>query len=143
MRNLKINKMNEEWLDKLANALPIDVWGTYLLAWKKSGEYYSFNLSDFVKKIQAQELEFQKIRILKSDSREKSKAATDEVTVKSKEIVQEVEEQVKEISAIKVEKKARKMSEKCSKCDKSKADNVKTLKRDGEFDIGNQNFERK
>ncbi|KAJ0547293.1 hypothetical protein HanIR_Chr08g0370571 [Helianthus annuus] len=35
MKRLNINKMDETLVEKLANALPIDVWGTYLFAWKK------------------------------------------------------------------------------------------------------------
>ncbi|KAJ0555997.1 hypothetical protein HanIR_Chr07g0308651 [Helianthus annuus] len=131
MRNLNITKMDETWVYKLANALPRDEWGTYLLAWKNSLGYFGFNLSTFVEKIQAQELEFQKIRKLKCDSGEKNhKATTTEEKVKSEENVQVVEKQVDEISAIKVEKKAEavKMTEKCLNCDKFEADNVKLLK---------------
>ncbi|MFS7986278.1 hypothetical protein Hanom_Chr11g01008421 [Helianthus anomalus] len=141
MRRLNINQMDETWVEKLANALPRDVWGTYLLAWKKSGEYYSFNLSSFVEKIQAQELEFQKISKLNSDSGEKIlEVATDEVKDKSEENVQEVEEQVKEISAIKIEKKAEavKMIEKCLNCENLKSENAKLLR-----DLESLTFENK
>ncbi|KAJ0715632.1 hypothetical protein HanPI659440_Chr13g0503451 [Helianthus annuus] len=143
MRRLNINQMDETWIDKLANALPNDVWGTYLLARKKNGEYYSFNLSSFVEKIQAQELEFQKIKKLKSDSREKNhEAATAEVKVKSEEIVQEVEEQVKEISAIKTEKKAEAgmMSGKCLNCENLKSENAKLLRDLESLTLENKNF---
>ena len=37
-KNLNISKRDDEWVDKLANALPHDEWGTYLLIWKKNLE---------------------------------------------------------------------------------------------------------
>ncbi|XP_035830791.1 myocardial zonula adherens protein-like [Helianthus annuus] len=95
MVRLKIIKTNEEWVNKLGNALPGDGWRTYLSDLKKI--YLDVNLSLFIEKIKEREREFQKI----------SKAeATDKAKFKSEEIVREVEEQVKEISAIKVETKA-------------------------------------
>ncbi|KAM0034541.1 hypothetical protein Hdeb2414_s0016g00499121 [Helianthus debilis subsp. tardiflorus] len=131
MIRLSITKRDDEWVDKLANALPRDEWGTYLLVWKNSLEYLGFNLGTFIQKIEAEEIELQKIRKLKSDSGDKNhKAATTEEKVKSEENVHVVEKQVDEISAIKVEKKAEaeKMSEKCLNCDKSESENVKLLK---------------
>ncbi|XP_035840169.1 zinc finger MYM-type protein 1-like [Helianthus annuus] len=94
MVRLKIIKTNEELVNKLANALPDDRWSTYMLDLRKI--YLDVNLSLFIEKIKEREREFQKIR----------NEATDEAKLKSEAIVQEVEEQVKEISAIKVEKKA-------------------------------------
>ena len=35
MVSLKITKTNEEWVNKLENALPGDEWRTYLSDWKK------------------------------------------------------------------------------------------------------------
>ncbi|XP_035834133.1 uncharacterized protein LOC118482654 [Helianthus annuus] len=95
MVRLKITKTNEEWVNKLANALPGDRWRTYLSDLKKI--YLDVNLSLFIEKIKEREHELQKIS---------NAEAADEAKLKSEAIVQEVEEQVKEISAIKVEKKA-------------------------------------
>ncbi|KAJ0742885.1 putative transcription factor interactor and regulator CCHC(Zn) family [Helianthus annuus] len=116
MRRLKIVKTNEEWIDKLCDALPYDEWGTYLMMLKNKTDFINYSLSDFIEKIEERELEIQKIR--------------NEAKLKSEKIDQDVEEQVKEISAIKDEKKAEdvKMTEKCSKCDKSESDNAKLLK---------------
>ncbi|KAJ0804567.1 hypothetical protein HanPI659440_Chr02g0039521 [Helianthus annuus] len=36
---LSINKDREEWVDKLADALPQKEWGTYLMILKNTGEY--------------------------------------------------------------------------------------------------------
>ncbi|KAM0027418.1 hypothetical protein Hdeb2414_s0019g00539941 [Helianthus debilis subsp. tardiflorus] len=118
MVSLKITKTNEEWVNKLGNALPDDGWRTYLSDWKKI--YLDVNLSMFIEKIKERELELQKI----SDAE-----AADEAKVKSEENVREEEEQVKDISAIKVDKKAENvnMIEKCSTCDKFELDNVKLL----------------
>ncbi|KAJ0546491.1 hypothetical protein HanIR_Chr08g0361611 [Helianthus annuus] len=142
MGRLKITKTNEELKDKLANTLPYDEWSTYLMMLKNNSNYEFLNLSAFVEKIQAQELEFQKIRKLKSDSREKNKAATVEVKFKSKEIVQEVEEQIKEISAIKVEKnaEAEKMNEKCLNFENLKSKNAKLLRDLESLTLENKNF---
>ncbi|KAM0025724.1 hypothetical protein Hdeb2414_s0021g00577921 [Helianthus debilis subsp. tardiflorus] len=49
MERLKITKTNEEWVDKLANVLPGDMWRTYLLDLKKI--YLNLNLSLFIEKI--------------------------------------------------------------------------------------------
>ncbi|MFS7953359.1 hypothetical protein Hanom_Chr07g00617621 [Helianthus anomalus] len=130
MRRLNINKMDKTLVEKLANALPNDELGTYLLVLKNNSNYEFLNLSGVIEKIQAQELEFQKIRKLRSDSREKSKAATDEVKDKSEENVQVVEKQVEEISVIKIKKKAEaeKMTEKCLNCENLKSENAKLLR---------------
>ncbi|KAJ0668475.1 hypothetical protein HanPI659440_Chr17g0689791 [Helianthus annuus] len=54
MERLKITKTNEEWVDKLANVLPGDMWRTYLLDLKKI--YLNLNLSLFIEKIEEREL---------------------------------------------------------------------------------------
>ncbi|KAM0058586.1 putative transcription factor interactor and regulator CCHC(Zn) family [Helianthus debilis subsp. tardiflorus] len=118
MKGLKITKKNEEWVNKLENALPSDEWKTYLKDLRKI--YLGASLNEFIEKIKERDLEIQKI----------SKAeAADDAKLKSEEIGQDVEEQVKEISAIKVEKKTEdvKTTEKCSKCDKFESDNIKLL----------------
>ncbi|KAM0031850.1 hypothetical protein Hdeb2414_s0017g00513841 [Helianthus debilis subsp. tardiflorus] len=92
MIRLSITKRDDEWVDKLANALPRDEWGTYLLVWKNSLEYFGFNLGKFIQKIEVEEIELQKIRKLKSDSGDKNhKAATSKEKVKSEENFQVVE----------------------------------------------------
>ncbi|XP_035834093.1 uncharacterized protein LOC118482631 [Helianthus annuus] len=92
MRRLDIKKTNKEWIDKLCDALPYDEWGTYLMMLKNKTDFIFYSLSDFIEKIKERELEIQKIR--------------NEAKLKSEKIDQDVKEQVKEISAIKVEKKA-------------------------------------
>ncbi|XP_022041192.1 uncharacterized protein LOC110943766 [Helianthus annuus] len=66
MKRLSIDKTNEELVDKLANALPQEVWGTFLLVLKNNLEYVGFNLSMFVERIEAQELEMRKMSKMKS-----------------------------------------------------------------------------
>ncbi|KAJ0509631.1 hypothetical protein HanIR_Chr11g0531161 [Helianthus annuus] len=118
MVSLKITKTNEEWVNKLENALPSDEWKTFLKDLRKT-RYLEVSLGEFIDKIKEREIELQKIR----------SEATDEAKCKSDENVREVEEQVKEISAIKLEKRAEdvKMTKKCSRCDKFESDNVKLL----------------
>ena len=62
MRRLKIEKTNEEWIDKLCDALPYDEWGTYLMMLKNSSDFVNYNLSVFIEKIEAHELELLKIK---------------------------------------------------------------------------------
>ncbi|KAJ0948206.1 hypothetical protein HanRHA438_Chr01g0024551 [Helianthus annuus] len=68
MKRLSINKTDEEWVDKLADALPYDEWGTYLLVLKNNLEYVGFNLSSFIEKIEAHELALTKIRTMNSSN---------------------------------------------------------------------------
>ncbi|KAF5821543.1 hypothetical protein HanXRQr2_Chr01g0015241 [Helianthus annuus] len=68
MQTLEITKTNEEWVDKLADALPYDEWGTYLLVLKNNSEYAGINLSSFIEKIEAHELELTKIRKMNSSN---------------------------------------------------------------------------
>ncbi|KAM0035512.1 hypothetical protein Hdeb2414_s0015g00447271 [Helianthus debilis subsp. tardiflorus] len=68
MKRLGITKTDEEWVDKLADALPYDEWGTYLLVLKNNLEYVGFNLSTFIEKIESHELKLTKIRKMKSSS---------------------------------------------------------------------------
>ncbi|XP_022007527.1 receptor-like kinase TMK3 [Helianthus annuus] len=126
MVSLKITKTNEEWVNKLENALPGDEWRTFLKDLRKI--YLEVSLSEFIEKIKERELEIQKIR--------------NEAKLKSEENVREVEEQVKEISAIKVEKKAEdvKMTKKCSKCDKFESDNIKLLSDLDKSELGHGGF---
>ena len=130
MVRLKITKTNEEWVNKLENALPGDEWRTYLSDWKK--RYLEVTLSMFIEKIKERELELQK----------NSNVEIDEAKFKSEENVREEEEQVKEISAIKVEKKAEseKMTEKCLNCENLKSENAKLLRDLESLTLENKNF---
>ncbi|KAJ0576488.1 putative transcription factor interactor and regulator CCHC(Zn) family [Helianthus annuus] len=66
MRRLKIVKTNEEWIDKLCDALPYDEWGTYLMMLKNKTDFINYSLSDFIEKIEAHELELVKIKKMNS-----------------------------------------------------------------------------
>ncbi|KAJ0452878.1 putative transcription factor interactor and regulator CCHC(Zn) family [Helianthus annuus] len=66
MRRLDIVKPNEEWIDKLCDALPYDEWGTYLMMLKNSTDFIKYSLSDFIEKIEAHELELVKIKKMNS-----------------------------------------------------------------------------
>ncbi|KAF5795926.1 hypothetical protein HanXRQr2_Chr08g0345411 [Helianthus annuus] len=68
MKRLGITKTDEEWVDELADALPYDEWGTYLLVLKNNLEHVGFNLSSFIEKIEAHELELTKIRKMNSSN---------------------------------------------------------------------------
>ncbi|KAJ0540875.1 putative transcription factor interactor and regulator CCHC(Zn) family [Helianthus annuus] len=61
MSLLDINKEREEWVDKLADALPQKEWGTFLMILKNTGEYDGLTISQFIEKIEGQDLEQQKI----------------------------------------------------------------------------------
>ncbi|KAJ0513477.1 putative transcription factor interactor and regulator CCHC(Zn) family [Helianthus annuus] len=68
MKRLEITKTNEEWIDKLCDALPYDEWGTYLMMLKNNSDFVNLNLSSFIEKIEAHELELLKIKKMNSAS---------------------------------------------------------------------------
>ncbi|KAJ0592775.1 hypothetical protein HanHA300_Chr03g0089081 [Helianthus annuus] len=61
MSLLGIEKSQDEWVDKLADALPQKEWGTYLMILKNTVEYDNLTISQFIEKIEGQDLEQQKI----------------------------------------------------------------------------------
>ncbi|KAL9995406.1 putative transcription factor interactor and regulator CCHC(Zn) family [Helianthus debilis subsp. tardiflorus] len=65
---LGVEKGREEWVDKLADALPQKEWGTYLLILKNTGVYDGLTISQFIEKIESQDLEQQKIARMNSPS---------------------------------------------------------------------------
>ncbi|KAJ0715030.1 hypothetical protein HanPI659440_Chr13g0496401 [Helianthus annuus] len=52
MSLLDIKKDQEEWVEKLADALPQKEWGTYLMILKNTGEYDKLTISQFIEKIE-------------------------------------------------------------------------------------------
>ncbi|KAJ0614970.1 putative transcription factor interactor and regulator CCHC(Zn) family [Helianthus annuus] len=66
MKRLEITKTNKEWIDKLFDALPYDEWGTYLMMLKNNSDFVILNLSSFIEKIEAHELELLKIKKMNS-----------------------------------------------------------------------------
>ncbi|MFS7897997.1 hypothetical protein Hanom_Chr00s014892g01753901 [Helianthus anomalus] len=70
MKRLDIKKDREEWVEKLADALPQDVWGTYLMILKNNGEFANPSLSKFIEKLEVQEMEQQKMAKMKNSNGE-------------------------------------------------------------------------
>ncbi|KAJ0770960.1 putative transcription factor interactor and regulator CCHC(Zn) family [Helianthus annuus] len=68
MSMLSITKDREEWVDKLADALPQKEWGTYLMILKNTGIYDGLTISQFIEKIEGQDLEQQKIARMNNPS---------------------------------------------------------------------------
>ncbi|KAJ0533621.1 putative transcription factor interactor and regulator CCHC(Zn) family [Helianthus annuus] len=68
MSMLGVTKDREEWVDKLADALPQKEWGTYLMILKNTGVYDDLTISQFIEKIESQDLEQQKIARMNSPS---------------------------------------------------------------------------
>ncbi|KAJ0570589.1 putative transcription factor interactor and regulator CCHC(Zn) family [Helianthus annuus] len=66
MSMLSITKDREEWVDKLADALPQKEWGMYLMILKNTGVYDGLTISQFIEKIESQDLEQQKIARMNS-----------------------------------------------------------------------------
>ncbi|KAJ0495789.1 putative transcription factor interactor and regulator CCHC(Zn) family [Helianthus annuus] len=64
MRRLEIKKEDDEWVDKLADALPQNKWGTYLLILKHMRKSENMNLAKFIQKIEEHELDVQKTAIM-------------------------------------------------------------------------------
>ncbi|KAJ0770600.1 hypothetical protein HanPI659440_Chr07g0259481 [Helianthus annuus] len=65
---LGIEKSQDEWVDKLADALPQKEWGTFLMILKNTGEYDGLTISQFIEKIESQDLEQQKIARMNNPS---------------------------------------------------------------------------
>ncbi|XP_022013998.1 protein SDA1 homolog [Helianthus annuus] len=61
MKRLSIQKSNEELIEKLADALPYESWGTYLLMLRNKKGFNSLTLSKFIEKIEAYEMEQRKV----------------------------------------------------------------------------------
>ncbi|KAJ0498220.1 putative transcription factor interactor and regulator CCHC(Zn) family [Helianthus annuus] len=61
MKRLSIEKSNEELIDKLADALPYESWGTYLMMLRNKKGFSNLTLSKFIEKIEAQEMEQRKV----------------------------------------------------------------------------------
>ncbi|KAJ0513480.1 hypothetical protein HanHA300_Chr10g0358081 [Helianthus annuus] len=68
MSRLEITKTPEEWVEKLADALPQKEWGTYLMILKNSGEYSRLSIAQFIEKLEGQDLEQQKIARMNNSS---------------------------------------------------------------------------
>ncbi|KAJ0699178.1 hypothetical protein HanRHA438_Chr10g0436601 [Helianthus annuus] len=61
MRRVSINKDNEELIEKLADTLPHETWGTYLMMLRNKKGFNTLTLSKFIEKLEAQEMEQRKI----------------------------------------------------------------------------------
>ncbi|KAJ0800119.1 putative transcription factor interactor and regulator CCHC(Zn) family [Helianthus annuus] len=61
MKRLSIEKHNEELIEKLADALPYETWGTYLMILRNKKGFSNLTLSKFIEKIEAQEMEQRKV----------------------------------------------------------------------------------
>ncbi|KAF5796923.1 putative transcription factor interactor and regulator CCHC(Zn) family [Helianthus annuus] len=61
MKRVSINKDNEELIEKLADALPHETWGTYLMMLRNKKGFSTLTLSKFSEKLEAQEMEQRKI----------------------------------------------------------------------------------
>ncbi|KAF5780762.1 putative transcription factor interactor and regulator CCHC(Zn) family [Helianthus annuus] len=66
MNRLGINKDKDELIEKLAYALPHDFWGTYLMMLKNKTDFHKITLSEFIKHLEAQEMEQRKIARMKN-----------------------------------------------------------------------------
>ncbi|KAJ0939385.1 putative transcription factor interactor and regulator CCHC(Zn) family [Helianthus annuus] len=61
MKRLSINKDNEELIEKLADALPHETWGTYLMMLRNKKGFSTLTLRKFIEKLEDQEMEQRKI----------------------------------------------------------------------------------
>ncbi|KAF5813672.1 hypothetical protein HanXRQr2_Chr03g0101521 [Helianthus annuus] len=68
MSRLDITKDREEWVEKLADALPQKEWSTYLMILKNTGEYDRLTIAQFIEKLEGQDLEQQKIARMNNSS---------------------------------------------------------------------------
>ncbi|KAF5797649.1 hypothetical protein HanXRQr2_Chr07g0283131 [Helianthus annuus] len=61
MKRLSITKTNDELFEKLADALPYETWGMFLMMLRNKKGFKDLTLSKFIEKIEAQEMEQRKI----------------------------------------------------------------------------------
>ncbi|KAM0008767.1 putative transcription factor interactor and regulator CCHC(Zn) family [Helianthus debilis subsp. tardiflorus] len=61
MKRVSINKDDEELIEKLADALPHETWGTYLMMLRNKKGFSTLTLSKFIEKLEAQEMVQRKI----------------------------------------------------------------------------------
>ncbi|KAJ0472276.1 putative transcription factor interactor and regulator CCHC(Zn) family [Helianthus annuus] len=61
MKRLSIEKSTDELIEKLADALPYETWGTYLMMLRNEKGFSNLTLSKFIEKIEAQEMEQRKV----------------------------------------------------------------------------------
>ncbi|KAJ0543428.1 putative transcription factor interactor and regulator CCHC(Zn) family [Helianthus annuus] len=66
MKRLDIKKEDDEWVDKLADALPQNKWGTYLLILKHMRKSEDMNMCKFIQKLEEHDLDVQKTAIMKN-----------------------------------------------------------------------------
>ncbi|KAM0038542.1 hypothetical protein Hdeb2414_s0013g00416111 [Helianthus debilis subsp. tardiflorus] len=67
MTKLGIKKDTDELVEKLADALPHETWGTFLMMLRSNRkDYKNMTLGDFIKHLEAQELEQRKIARMKN-----------------------------------------------------------------------------
>ncbi|KAJ0777047.1 putative transcription factor interactor and regulator CCHC(Zn) family [Helianthus annuus] len=67
MTKLGVKKDTDELIEKLADALPYEIWGTFLMMLKSNkAEYKKMKLGDFIKHLEAQEMEQRKIARMKN-----------------------------------------------------------------------------
>ncbi|KAM0064978.1 hypothetical protein Hdeb2414_s0003g00109351 [Helianthus debilis subsp. tardiflorus] len=66
MKRLDIKKEDEEWVDKLADALPQNECGTYHLSLKHKRQFEDMNLSKFIQKLEEHELAIRKTTTMRS-----------------------------------------------------------------------------
>ncbi|KAJ0436728.1 hypothetical protein HanHA300_Chr16g0593951 [Helianthus annuus] len=66
MKRLNIKKDNDELIEKLVDALPQDVWGTYLVMLKNTPKFDNLTLNKFIEQLEAQEMEQRKIARMKN-----------------------------------------------------------------------------
>ncbi|KAJ0942215.1 putative transcription factor interactor and regulator CCHC(Zn) family [Helianthus annuus] len=128
MDRLNIKKEDDEWIDKLAEALPQQKWGTYLLIVKHMRKSQVMNLAQFIQKIEEHELDIQKkAKVEESSTKEaegqKAEKESDEpVTEKEVEKLVDVEKLVEVEKTVEVEKIVEKVVEvikPCEKCSES------------------------
>ncbi|KAJ0904308.1 hypothetical protein HanPSC8_Chr07g0280601 [Helianthus annuus] len=67
MSKLGIKKDTDELIEKLADALPHEIWGTFLMMLRSNKkDYKKMTLGDFIKHLEAQEMEQRKIARMKN-----------------------------------------------------------------------------
>ncbi|XP_021996171.1 golgin subfamily A member 6-like protein 22 [Helianthus annuus] len=127
MTKLGIKKDTDELIEKLSDALPHDIWGTYLMMLRNNRkEYKKLTLGEFIKHLEAQEKEQRKIARMKNYDGEQDIEKYIKIREAEEEKWRRIEEEEEEEERRKAEAKKKKRVEEVQ---------VRTVKEVPEFEI--------
>ncbi|MFS7953357.1 putative transcription factor interactor and regulator CCHC(Zn) family [Helianthus anomalus] len=151
MDRLNIKKEDDEWIDKLAEALPQQKWGTYLLTVKQMRKSQVMNLAQFIQIIEKHELDIQKkAKVVESVKNETSSSASvcfkcDNLKTDNDKLLKDAESLTSKVKKLEDVKHAddKQILILKENCEKLKVENNKLLSNFNSLMLKSQKFEEK